>query len=686
MNTDTHHTQWVTWVVIICVLTLGAGAYWFVTKEFTGRAAETVNVAHTEALTGSSLGLVGYWTLDGSDIKWSDSTTEIKDTSGNSKHGDAQGSLAAGSATPGQVGQGLRFNGTSDVISLGTVYNGVKTIAFWAKPNSTTQSFIDLNGTATIDVTSGTVAANNFTSPTIYVDGAVQGSPAPTLIGTSGSTWNDTSSTETTGSLSWQTGDLIVVTGMTEDQLISLSTPTATGLTFAAVSGFPTNLANTCKGYAWTATAGSNGSGTISSGTGGSYMAGIQAYVFRGSDGIGNTAQTTSGTALTISLTRNYANSMVVWAAGDWGATNDTTVSSDPVGGNQRQAAWRSGVATLFDFDWGDQGSAGSTSYGISGFSPGNVFTKIALEVRGSSNIISDTNWHHVVVTTDTGINASAVNLGKISSSYFGGTLDDIRFYSSELSSTQVTDLYRARNAREVDNAAHREVLTNGLVGYWTFDGRDIKWSDTSSEIKDISGNSNHGDATGSLATTSVIPGTLGQALSFNGSSDYMTMSDPGNTISCTTEKFSVSLWIYMRGSGGQIWGAGDPAYSGGAYILAYPNGITGGCDNTSDSRHALVSSPSGAISANQWYHVILTFDGSTSPDTASLYINGVLSATDATGSDVAETDGLAIIRIGDDLCTACGTSNWNGNIDDVRVYNRILSSAEITNLYNLGR
>lgn len=113
-------------------------------------------------------------------------------------------------------------------------------------------------------------------------------------------------------------------------------------------------------------------------------MRGLQAYVFRGSDGIGNTAKSTADQNLTISLQRNYDNSLIVWAAGDWGATNDTTVSSDPVGGNQRQAAWISGLATLFAFDWGDQGAAGTTSYGISGFSPGNIFTKIALEVQGS--------------------------------------------------------------------------------------------------------------------------------------------------------------------------------------------------------------------------------------------------------------------------------------------------------------
>ncbi len=44
---------------------------------------------------------------------------------------------------------------------------------FWTYPTSTTNYFIDLNGTAYISATTGTISATGFTSPTIYVDGAV---------------------------------------------------------------------------------------------------------------------------------------------------------------------------------------------------------------------------------------------------------------------------------------------------------------------------------------------------------------------------------------------------------------------------------------------------------------------------------------------------------------------------------
>jgi len=109
-------------------------------------------------------GLVGLWSLDGPDV--SDMTTY--DRSGQNHNG----TLTNGpSVTPGQIGQAIRFDGTDDYIAIGTGYNGVKTVSFWVKPNSTTQSIIDFNGTQTVDISAGTVRGNSFTSPTIYVDG-----------------------------------------------------------------------------------------------------------------------------------------------------------------------------------------------------------------------------------------------------------------------------------------------------------------------------------------------------------------------------------------------------------------------------------------------------------------------------------------------------------------------------------
>lgn len=700
MNTDTHHTQWVTWVVIICVLTLGAGAYWFVTKEFTGRAAETVNVAHTEALTGSSLGLVGYWTLDGSDIKWSDSTTEIKDTSGNSKHGDAQGSLAAGSATPGQVGQGLRFNGTSDVISLGTVYNGVKTIAFWAKPNSTTQPFIDLNATATINMTSGTVAANSFTSPTYYKDGSpfLVSSGSVAYRSSNATTYATRTNTTLTAPAGIQNGDLLVIIF----DIGGASPPTPTPPSgFSTLPSFSSPLSMTVGGfnvkmYAWYKFASSeSGNYTVTHSS-----ASSQGYIvaLSGADPTtpfspNPTTNTGTGSTTTATgLTTPYDNSLVMFVSSDWGdnANNLTGPSgSTPTFTKRMGATTQSGILYVADGVLGTAGATGDKT--ITNNSTGsNAWGGVLISVQppttpGAPTI--DTNWHHIVITTGTGINASAVNLGKISSSYLGGILDDVRFYSTALSATQVTDLYRASNAKEVDNANHREVLTNGLVGYWTFDGRDIKWSDTGTEIKDISGNGNHGDALGSLATTSVIPGTLGQALSFNGSSDYVDIGTLADT--ATTSAFTVSAWIYQSSlvSGSIVTRSKDTN----PFWLVDSNDTYGG----SDDIRTFIESGSGdnfgyttdnVHSSGSWEHWVSVFDGTLSGNAnrLKLYKNGTQQSLTFIGTIPAATVSSGTVHA--NIGGYYNSASWNGKIDDVRIYNRALSSSEVANLYSIGR
>ncbi|MEJ0073177.1 MAG: hypothetical protein WDN27_03825 [Candidatus Saccharibacteria bacterium] len=98
----------------------------------------------------------------------------------------------------------------------------------------------------------------------------------------------------------------------------------------------------------------------------------------------------------------------MVWAAGDWGATNDTTVASDPpTGGTQDQAAWASGKATMFAFHWDKQGAADTTNYGISGYAPGNTFTKLAVEIKGTATQV--THQSGLPVTNYSGTNRTSI-------------------------------------------------------------------------------------------------------------------------------------------------------------------------------------------------------------------------------------------------------------------------------------
>jgi hypothetical protein len=71
-----------------------------------------------------------------------------------------------------RLGDYLRGNGTS-YVSCGN-QGTIKSISFWAKPDSTTEDFFDFDGgTHTIESTSGTLTATGFSSPSIFVNGVL---------------------------------------------------------------------------------------------------------------------------------------------------------------------------------------------------------------------------------------------------------------------------------------------------------------------------------------------------------------------------------------------------------------------------------------------------------------------------------------------------------------------------------
>ena len=139
--------------------------YLEVTYTTPATAKTQINSPITNKFTS---GLVGNWSFNGQDMDWASTTAEALDRSGQGNNGNVIGAKAV----IGKVGQGLELDGVDDYIDCGNVYDGIKTVSFWIKANSLTEKIIDLNGTADIEVVSGTITANNFSS-TIYVDGAL---------------------------------------------------------------------------------------------------------------------------------------------------------------------------------------------------------------------------------------------------------------------------------------------------------------------------------------------------------------------------------------------------------------------------------------------------------------------------------------------------------------------------------
>jgi hypothetical protein len=214
---------------------------------------------------------------------------------------------------------------------------------------------------------------------------------APSLIQYAETVWN-TSSGASTASITWLAGDVIVVIGGTADSSEAIPTPTFSGGTLAAITGAACTGASDCYANAWSCTPVSGGSGTVSSTGASAHNWGMGVWVWRGSGGVGNVGAsgTTVNGNLTQSLVRGGANSCVAGGLFDWAAGATTGYGWTPAVANDRQHAAIGTQYSVYVADWGDQGSPGTASYGITGITSG-PFARLLVEITGTGGSVSFT-------------------------------------------------------------------------------------------------------------------------------------------------------------------------------------------------------------------------------------------------------------------------------------------------------
>ena len=208
--------------------------------------------------------------------------------------------------------------------------------------------------------------------------------------------------------------------------------------------------------------------------------------------------------------------------------------------------------------------------------------------------------------------------------------------------------------------------LTQGLVGYWSLD------EGNGQTANDSSGNGNNGTLTnGPKWTTGKNIG----ALDFDGTNDYVDLGS-GSSLDITST-LTLSAWIkpdVVSGDRHIVAKASSNNVSNRAYFIRAQNAnaqfviVQGGTANA--------IAQTSAFTAGQWTHIVGTYDGVTQ----RIYIDGVeKNSTARTGAIDSET-GKAYIG------TIFPTNAlFDGQIDEVRIYNRALSASEIRFLYNRG-
>ena len=208
-----------------------------------------------------------------------------------------------------------------------------------------------------------------------------------------------------------------------------------------------------------------------------------------------------------------------------------------------------------------------------------------------------------------------------------------------------------------------QSVPADGLVGYWTFD------EGAGTLASDGSGNGNHG--TLSINALWAGSGHIGSnALRVAGTSEsHARVADSPNIRFGVSEDYTVSFWAKVEelpnAWQAMVWKANKPArYS---FSVSPLNTIRFNAGNGG----ALDSNT--AITAGVWHHIVGVQDNQHPSKKRRLYVGGVEVAA---ASTTQPSDGLGDLFIGSRRSD--GYEAFDGDIDEVRIYDRALSDVEI--------
>lgn len=221
----------------------------------------------------------------------------------------------------------------------------------------------------------------------------------------------------------------------------------------------------------------------------------------------------------------------------------------------------------------------------------------------------------------------------------------------------------------------------SGLVAYWPFSG----------SAADASNNSQDGTAYGSPTQVADRFGTVSSALSFDGVDDYIAVPDSDMIDFYTVPNMSpmsVSVWVKPSVlAEGQMMiicknqhDNSSYAYGGYWLKLVTSSGATSIAGDTWGMSTNGLAYQVGTLSTTSWTHIASVYDGSTLA--FKFFVNGVLASTKMIDASYPNTYPL---YIGRDNNVSGNQSWWKGGLDDIRLFNRVLNSAEVLALYSEG-
>jgi hypothetical protein len=326
-----------------------------------------------------------------------------------------------------------------------------------------------------------------------------------------------------------------------------------------------------------------------------------------------------------------------------------------------------------------------------------SIYDNIGLNniyITSNSSTVSTNTWVNIVFTFDGGNEAKCYINGQLANTapfsyttfsnaydikigkryitglpyYWHGKIDDVAIYNRAITQQEVNSLYTGI-AAPTTSCLPNYVPTNGLVGYWPFCGN----------ANDESGNGNNGNVNGATLTTD-RNGNTNSAYSFNGTNNYIQL--PNNT-QITPPNITVNFWFKILSNNINQRLIRQRGYG---YDVGYNMQVQHGTAATNKLNSTIYTNSTSlydpilnSFSNNQqWHQFTFSYDSLN----YKVYLDSVLvyqNQSNGSGAVYYNNlgNGFTIGRDGDN-------PDWyfNGEFDDMGIWNRALSKQEIKNLY----
>ncbi len=308
-------------------------------------------------------------------------------------------------------------------------------------------------------------------------------------------------------------------------------------------------------------------------------------------------------------------------------------------------------------------------------FKNGAVSTVIRTEI---GNILS--NDHNLLIGADS-----------VDGNFYHGIMDDLRIYNKALSDVEIKALTEVNppapptttpptttpptttpppTTTQPQTPAASIVVPQGLMAYYAFEDN----------FNDTSGNNNNGSPIGNVT---FVNGKVGKGAKFDGAG-YINVND-SNSLDIPNA-ITITAWLYKEKPLGE--GIRTPILCKGEtddfFDTPYRFYLGLGANNPEiclidENQSDSLEDVSNAIVGTQnWTHVAVTWDGNYT----RFYKNGILS------DDPIETEYLTTMLCNDQNLLigmdSCDGIFYNGIIDELRIYNRALSDAEVKTVYEV--